>query len=66
MVNVYAQGATSAIMVQENWDDSVQRDVITRFGGPAAVVDAVEDGIAWISQRAARIDKMKPLLLGEA
>ena len=29
MVNVYAQGATSAIMIQENWDDSVQRDVIT-------------------------------------
>lgn len=29
MVNVYAQGATSAIMVQENWDDSVQRDVIS-------------------------------------
>ena len=29
LVNVYAQGATSAIMIQENWDDSVQRDVIT-------------------------------------
>ena len=29
MVNVYAQGATAAIMIQENWDDSVQRDVIT-------------------------------------
>ncbi len=29
MVNVYAQGATGAIMIQENWDDSVQRDVIT-------------------------------------
>ena len=27
-VNVYAQGATSAIMVQENWDDSVQEDVV--------------------------------------
>ena len=27
-VNVYAQGATSAIMIQENWDDSVQEDVI--------------------------------------
>ncbi len=25
---VYAQGATSAIMIQENWDDSVQSDVI--------------------------------------
>ncbi len=29
MVNVYAQGATAAIMIQENWDDSVQNDVIT-------------------------------------
>ena len=28
MVNVYAQGATAAIMVQENWDESVQTDVI--------------------------------------
>lgn len=26
---VYARGATAAIMIQENWDDSVQRDVIT-------------------------------------
>jgi secondary thiamine-phosphate synthase enzyme len=31
MVNVYAQGATSAIMIQENWDESVQNDVITLF-----------------------------------
>jgi len=29
LVNVYAQGATAAIMVQENWDESVQTDVIT-------------------------------------
>jgi secondary thiamine-phosphate synthase enzyme len=29
LVNVYAQGATCAIMIQENWDDSVQNDVIT-------------------------------------
>jgi len=29
IVNVYAQGATAAIMIQENWDDSVQRDVIS-------------------------------------
>lgn len=29
MVNVYVQGATAGIMIQENWDDSVQRDVIT-------------------------------------
>jgi secondary thiamine-phosphate synthase enzyme len=29
IVNVYAQGATAAIMIQENWDNSVQNDVIT-------------------------------------
>ncbi|MBN2613876.1 MAG: YjbQ family protein [Bacteroidales bacterium] len=29
MVNVYVQGATAAIMIQENWDDSVQKDVVT-------------------------------------
>ena len=29
LVNVYAQGATSAIMIQENWDESVQNDVVT-------------------------------------
>lgn len=28
IVFLYAQGATSAIMIQENWDDSVQTDVI--------------------------------------
>ena len=28
LVNLYAQGATAAIMIQENWDDSVQTDVI--------------------------------------
>jgi secondary thiamine-phosphate synthase enzyme len=28
LVNVYAQGATAAIMIQENWDQSVQRDVV--------------------------------------
>jgi len=28
IVNVYAQGATAAIMIQENWDDSVQKDVV--------------------------------------
>jgi secondary thiamine-phosphate synthase enzyme len=27
-VNVYAQGATAAIMIQENWDESVQEDVV--------------------------------------
>jgi secondary thiamine-phosphate synthase enzyme len=25
---VYAQGATAAMMIQENWDDSVQLDVV--------------------------------------
>jgi secondary thiamine-phosphate synthase enzyme len=29
LVNVYVQGATAGIMVQENWDDSVQRDVVS-------------------------------------
>ncbi len=29
LVNVYAQGATAAIMIQENWDQSVQNDVVT-------------------------------------
>ena len=28
LVNIYAQGATGAIMIQENWDDSVQTDVV--------------------------------------
>ena len=28
IATVYAQGATSAIMIQENWDDSVQLDVV--------------------------------------
>lgn len=28
LVSVYAQGATAAIMIQENWDESVQADVI--------------------------------------
>ena len=28
LVNVYAQGATAAIMIQENWDDSVQTYVV--------------------------------------
>ena len=29
LVSVYAQGATAAIMIQENWDESVQNDVVT-------------------------------------
>ena len=28
LVSVYVQGATAAVMVQENWDESVQTDVI--------------------------------------
>ncbi|MFO7951473.1 MAG: secondary thiamine-phosphate synthase enzyme YjbQ [Bacillota bacterium] len=28
-VNVYARGATAAIMIQEGWDNSVQNDVIS-------------------------------------
>ncbi len=28
LVNVFARGATAAIMIQENWDESVQTDVI--------------------------------------
>jgi secondary thiamine-phosphate synthase enzyme len=31
LVNVYVRGATSGIMIQENWDDSVQTDVIHLF-----------------------------------
>ncbi len=31
LVNVYVQGATAGIMIQENWDDSVQTDVINLF-----------------------------------
>jgi secondary thiamine-phosphate synthase enzyme len=29
IVSVYARGSTAAIMIQENWDQSVQSDVIT-------------------------------------
>ncbi len=28
IVSVYVQGATAALMVQENWDESVQTDVV--------------------------------------
>lgn len=31
MINVYVQGATAGIMIQENWDNSVQNDVVTLF-----------------------------------
>ncbi len=33
LVSVYAQGATAAIMIQENWDDSVQSDVVYLLRG---------------------------------
>ncbi len=29
LVNVYVRGATAAIMIQENWDQSVQNDVVS-------------------------------------
>lgn len=29
IASVYARGSTTAIMIQENWDESVQNDVIT-------------------------------------
>ena len=29
LVNVYVQGATAGIMIQENWDSSVQNDVVS-------------------------------------
>jgi len=32
LVSVYVQGATAAIMIQENWDESVQNDVINLLG----------------------------------
>ena len=32
IVHLYAQGATAAMMIQENWDDSVQLDVVNFLG----------------------------------
>jgi len=32
LISVYVQGATAAIMIQENWDESVQTDVINFLG----------------------------------
>ncbi|HDP54993.1 MAG TPA: YjbQ family protein [Bacteroidetes bacterium] len=32
LVNVYVRGATAAIMIQENWDESVQTDVVNLLG----------------------------------
>lgn len=31
LVNIYVQGATAGIMIQENWDESVQNDVVSLF-----------------------------------
>lgn len=33
LVNVYVRGATAGIMIQENWDDSVQEDVVDLLRG---------------------------------
>ena len=33
LVAVYAQGATAAVMIQENWDESVQTDVVNLLRG---------------------------------
>ena len=33
LVALYAQGATGALMIQENWDESVARDVVTLLAG---------------------------------
>jgi secondary thiamine-phosphate synthase enzyme len=41
---VYAQGATAAIMIQENWDDSVPRDVV------ALLAQLVPRGV-WLHDR---------------
>jgi secondary thiamine-phosphate synthase enzyme len=32
IASVYARGSTTGIMIQENWDQSVQNDVITLLG----------------------------------
>lgn len=29
IVSVYARGSTAAVMIQENWDESVQKDVVS-------------------------------------
>ncbi|AQQ70034.1 secondary thiamine-phosphate synthase enzyme [Limihaloglobus sulfuriphilus] len=29
LLNIYVRGATAGIMIQENWDESVQRDVVS-------------------------------------
>ena len=32
IASIYARGSTAAIMIQENWDQSVQNDVIKLLG----------------------------------
>ena len=32
IASVYARGSTAALMIQENWDQSVQNDVVTLLG----------------------------------
>jgi secondary thiamine-phosphate synthase enzyme len=32
LASVYARGSTAAVMIQENWDESVQNDVVTLLG----------------------------------
>ncbi len=44
IVAVYAQGATGAIMIQENWDDSVQQDVVN------FLADIIPQGV-WMHDR---------------
>jgi len=29
LLNLYVRGATAAIMIQENWDESVQQDMLS-------------------------------------
>ena len=41
-------------------------DEIARFGGISAVVEAIDDGIQWIAERAGSVDDMKRVILGEA
>ena len=33
LIALFARGSTSALMIQENWDESVQNDVITLLKG---------------------------------
>ncbi len=44
IVAVYSQGATGAIMIQENWDDSVQQDVLN------FLADIIPRGV-WLHDR---------------